>query len=193
MPTRKRMTALVWGGACLSVIGCHRRVVVPTLPPIVQTREVQPPAPKPPAMKSPPPDSVTHAPPVKVTVAKPVKRPHRSSPKVTAQAAAPPPVEIAPTAPPAAGPPSVLGSLTTGGEVTPRAQQETADLIATSERRLQAVAGTKARDQQTQLKEVRHFLDQAKEVMASGDEEGARTLATKAKLLLDDLEKWAQR
>ncbi len=85
----------------------------------------------------------------------------------------------------------MLGALTTGGEVSPKTQQETTELIASGERRLQAVAGTKARDQVSQLKEVRHFLDQAKEVLATGDAEGAKTLATKAKLLIDDLEKWA--
>jgi hypothetical protein len=36
---------------------------------------------------------------------------------------------------------------------------------------------------------VRHFLDQAQQALNSGDADGAMNLATKAKLLMDDLEK----
>jgi len=36
---------------------------------------------------------------------------------------------------------------------------------------------------------VRNFRKDAQEALKSGDAEGAKTLATKAKLLLDDLEK----
>ncbi len=180
--------------ACLLTSGCHRRAVVPTLPPVVQSPEEKPPTPKAPAMEGPPPESVMHAPRVKVVETKPAKRQRRSqrSSSTTANTVSAAPVETATVNPPSP-PASVVGALTTGGEVSPQAQQETADLIAADERRLQVVAGTKARDQLTQLKEVRHFLDQAKEALASGDAGGGKTLATKAKLLLDDLEKWAEK
>ena len=143
-------------------------------------------------MEAPPPESITHAPTVKVVEKKPVRR-SRKSVKTAVQPPPAPVAEMAAATPaPASGPAAaMLGALTTGGEVSPKTQQETTELIASGERRLQAVAGTKARDQVSQLKEVRHFLDQAKEVLATGDTEGAKTLATKAKLLIDDLEKWA--
>ncbi len=46
------------------------------------------------------------------------------------------------------------------------------------------VAGEKA-----QVSKVKNFLKDAQEALKTGDAEGAKTLATKAKLLLDDLEK----
>lgn len=176
--------------ACLLVGGCHKRVVVPTLPAVLKVPDVQPPEPNSPSMEAPPPESITHAPTVKVVEKKPVRR-SRKSAKTAALPSPPPATEMAAVPPAPAPAAAMLGALTTGGEVSPKTQQETTELIASGERRLQAVAGTKARDQVAQLKEVRHFLDQAKEVLATGDAEGAKTLATKAKLLIDDLEKWA--
>ncbi len=188
---RRRKAVLLGVAVCLLSAGCHKRIVVPTLPPVLKTPEVQPPAPESPSMEAPPPDSITHAPTVRVVEKKPVRRAKKSS-KNAAGIAPPPATETAAAALPAPAPAAaVLGELTTGGEVSPKTQQDTVELIAADERRLQAVAGTKAKDQVAQLKEVRHFLDQAKEVLATGDAEGAKTLATKAKLLIDDLEKWA--
>ncbi len=39
------------------------------------------------------------------------------------------------------------------------------------------------------MSKIKNFQRQAKQAMSSGDAEGAKTLATKAKLLLDDLDK----
>jgi ribosomal protein S20 len=39
------------------------------------------------------------------------------------------------------------------------------------------------------VSKVRNFWKDAQDALKSGDAEGAKTLATKAKLLLDDLEK----
>jgi hypothetical protein len=44
-------------------------------------------------------------------------------------------------------------------------------------------------DQKAQINKVKNFLRDAQEALKSGDDEGAMTLATKAKLLLDDIEK----
>ena len=43
--------------------------------------------------------------------------------------------------------------------------------------------------EKAQISKIRNFQRQAQEALTSGDLEGAKTLATKAKLLLDDLEK----
>ena len=190
LKTRQQTAILLSFAGCLMFNGCHRRMAVPTLPPVLTAPAVPPPTPAAPSMKGSLPSSVTRAPSVKVTEVKPVRRAKRSTQKSSQQPVAPVATEAVVT-PPVLPASSVLGALTTGGEASPQAQQETAVLIATGERRLQAVSETKARDQLTQLKEVRHFLDQAKEALSSGDAEGAKTLATKAKLLIDDLEKWA--
>ena len=93
----------------------------------------------------------------------------------------------------AAAPPSpeetAIGALTAGGEASPQTKQEAADLITSSEKRLNALPAQKAEDEKAQVSKVKNFLKDAQEALKSGDAEGAKTLATKAKLLLDDMEK----
>jgi hypothetical protein len=91
-----------------------------------------------------------------------------------------------PAAPAEADP---IGSLSLGGEASPRAQQEAADLIASIEQRLSGLPSGKARQERAQVSRIRNFRRQAQDALNSGDVEGAKTLATKARLLLDDLEK----
>jgi ribosomal protein S20 len=109
---------------------------------------------------------------------------------------APPTVSTVPTAPavPAASvepSPEVtaIGALTAGGETNPQAKQEAEDLIASIEKRLNAFTAQTTDDQKAQISKVRNFWRDAQAALKSGDAEGAKTLATKAKLLLDDLEK----
>ena len=47
----------------------------------------------------------------------------------------------------------------------------------------------KAEEEKAQVSKVKNFLKDAQEALKTGDAEGAKTLATKAKLLMDDLEK----
>jgi ribosomal protein S20 len=84
---------------------------------------------------------------------------------------------------------TAIGALSSGGESSPRAQQEAADLIASIDKRLNALSAQKAEAEKAEISKVRNFQRQAQEALTSGDAEGAKTLATKAKLLLDDLEK----
>ena len=85
---------------------------------------------------------------------------------------------------------TALGSLTTTGASTdPQVKQDAGDLIASNEKRLAALPAQKAEEQKSQISTVRNFQKQALEALNSGDAEGAKTLATKAKLLLDDMEK----
>ena len=46
-----------------------------------------------------------------------------------------------------------------------------------------------AASEKKQVRQIRNFLDQAQEALNGGDAQGATNLATKAKLLMDDLEK----
>ena len=84
---------------------------------------------------------------------------------------------------------TAIGALTAGGETNPQAKQEAADLIASIEKRLNAFTAQTTDDQKAQISKVRNFWRDAQAALKSGDAEGAKTLATKAKLLLDDLEK----
>ena len=94
-----------------------------------------------------------------------------------------------------AAPPAVpseqvaIGALSLGGEANPRAQQEAGELLASIEKRLSGLPSDKARSDKAQVSRIRNFQRQAQEALSSGDVEGAMTLGTKAKLLLDDLEK----
>ena len=133
--------------------------------------------------------------------------PEKLPPEPTAAAAAKPKRErrkkvVAPVVTPAPVAPPVLtanvdpspevtaiGALTAGGEASPQTKQEAADLIASIEKRLNAWPTQTTDDQKAQISKVRNFLRDAQAALKSGDAEGAKTLATKAKLLLDDLEK----
>jgi hypothetical protein len=84
---------------------------------------------------------------------------------------------------------SPVGELSAGGNAAPQTQQDASDLISSSEQRLARLSQAIARQQQAQLRKVRYFLKQAKQALNTGDAEGAKTLATKAKLLLDDVVK----
>jgi ribosomal protein S20 len=60
-------------------------------------------------------------------------------------------------------------------------------MIAANEKRLNALSTQIADELKAQISKVKNFQRQAQEALSSGDVEGAKTLATKAKLLLDDL------
>jgi ribosomal protein S20 len=62
-------------------------------------------------------------------------------------------------------------------------------LIAANERRLSGLPTHKVEAEKSQLSKVRNFQKQAQDALSTGDTEGAKTLATKAKLLLDDIDK----
>lgn len=175
---------------CLGAAGCRHKKVQPVVLPQqtpVALEPVKTPE-QPPMLETPKPEQ----PPVPVASAasRPMPRKKRSKPAV---AAAPPP---APVEPPtqtvtAEGSPvaTAIGELTPGGEQNSKTLQEASDLIASNEKRLGALSETKAKTQRSLISKVRNFQREAQQAMQSGDLEGAKTLATKAKLLLDDIEK----
>jgi len=95
-------------------------------------------------------------------------------------------VEVVSEAEPAA---VAIGALTTGGDAAPQSRQQAQDLIASILKRIAALPAKTADAQKRQIRQVRNFLDEAQKALKSGDAEGAKNLATKAKLLMDDLEK----
>ena len=199
-----------WGRLGLSlmltvaVAGCRHRhpqpVVLPPPTPVALI-EVPPPA-NPPMLEEP--KAKLPAVPVATSAAKP-KRLHKRAAK-TASATATPgapaagtqmgaPTQVAKTDPVAApadkaeAQVSTIGALTVGGEQSPRALQDAADLIAANERRLTGLNAEVAKAQAALVSKVRNFQKDAQQALSSGDAEGAKTLATKGKLLLDDLDK----
>jgi hypothetical protein len=95
-------------------------------------------------------------------------------------------------APPTAEPAPVenpIGALTAGSESNPQSKQEAADLIASIEKSLNSLPTQTDEEKKAQINKVRNFWRDAQDALKSGDAEGAKMLATKAKLLLDDMEK----
>ena len=150
--------------------GAHAPVALETIPP-----------PESPAMIAtlPPPELEPPLPPPPPPKPAPKKRP---APKEEPQA----PVQVASAAEPAA---SAIGALSTGGDAAPQSQQQAQDLIQLILKEIAGLPANITDAQKKQIRQIRNFIDQAQKALTSGDAEGARNLATKAKLLLDDLEK----
>lgn len=134
-----------------------------------------PPAPEPTKQEEPP---------------QPHRSPRRSRPAQSSQGTAattPPPTQTASNAAPAADPASVIGELSTGGDSSTEAKQSAAEFIASTQRRLDGLSSTLIRSHRSATDQVRNFLVKAREALKAGDVDGANNLATKAKLLLDDI------
>ena len=91
-------------------------------------------------------------------------------------------------APPAAGEApgvSAVGQLSSGEPSDLR--QQTADSIAAIDRGLNGIGRQLSEPEQKTAAQIREYLKLAREALASGDVEGAHTLAAKAKVLLGEL------
>lgn len=177
------------GLACallFGVSGCRHKLVLPPLPPISEpVTLVASPQPESPPMVQPP---EVELPPVPVASGGSPRRERRHRP---AQTNVPASAQTNTDATPPPIPPEeiAIGALSLGGDANPRAQQETAELLASIDKRLSGLPSDKARSDRAQVSRIRNFQRQAQDALSSGDVEGAKTLGTKAKLLLDDLEK----
>ena len=167
----------------VGLAGCHRKVVRSPFPASVlapiELEAATNPNSMPLIASIPPPElgPPTQPPPFPKPVAR--KRP-------AAKEEAPAPAQAA-SAPESAA--LAIGALSIGGDAAPQSQQTARDLIGTITRRIAALPAKTASAQKAQIRQIRHFLDQAQQALNSGDSEGAMNLATKAKLLMDDLEK----
>lgn len=133
-------------------------------------------------------DDEDDLPPVPVAGEAEPKRQRRRPVKAVTPSA--PPVQVAEAVTPAENA-SVIGEFTPGGDQDPKTQKEATDLIAANEKRLNGLSPEVARAQASLVSNVRNFQRQAQQALKAGDSAGAKTLATKGKLLLDDLEKAA--
>ena len=188
------------GLAVLSVTGCRHRKA-PVVPVAAQAPVALEPAPEPNQ-----PSQVASVPPQTMpvpTVKLPVKKVHHQHRKTTltptptsasalqtppaAVPAATPPVQMASVSPPPIA--SVIGSLTTGGDAGPERRQRASDVIDNNEKRLKALPKDTISQQRDAVARVGNFDRDATVALKEGDSEGALTLAMKAQVLLDDLEK----
>ena len=173
-------------GLTVGLGGCRHRTQIATLPAVltpVALEEIPEPENLPMVEAQP-----AKLPPVPAVASagKPKRERKRPAPKA---APVQEPVQVASAAPAPSPEETAIGALTAGGEENPQTKQEAAELITSSEKRLIALPSQKAEDQKAQVSKVKNFLKDAQEALNTGDAEGAKTLATKAKLLLDDLEK----
>jgi hypothetical protein len=165
----------------LLLSGCflHKK---PKYPPLVLSPSIGESTQPPPSQSPPPEVAIPTAPTTNVTdlpeqTPKPPvrrKKPPTDDDAGTQQAAAPTP-EV-----------SAIGQLSSGDPADLR--QKTEASIATTERSLNNISrGLNDQDQKTAA-HIREFLKQAKAALASGDVDGASTLAAKAKVLLGELQ-----
>jgi hypothetical protein len=167
---------------CFLLAGCHHRRTAVRPPTQAQAPVplAAPPEPaKPPVVE---PQPVPPLPPVALKPPRtPAKKPAPKPPKPAV------PVETASAAPPAGV--AALGSLSTGEDASPARRQQAMDLLAVLDKRLKAVPEALAQKHEKQIAQVKNFVRQSKLALDSGDPDGAINLATKARLLLDDLGK----
>jgi hypothetical protein len=105
----------------------------------------------------------------------------------TASTQSSPPAPAPPATTPATSP---IGQLTTGDSASGvQTKHETATLIHDTLQGLTGIKRTLSADEQVTATQIRTFLQQAQQALDNGDTDGAHTLATKAKLLLDELTK----
>ena len=193
MSRRSRLLSLVMC-ASMGVSGCRHSsrhvAVAPPLPPDVTPQMVSVPPPTHPSEPLPPRPVVPTA-----TVVPPPEAPRklrktRRAPAATTSAPAPASPAPAPAQTAAANPPAnPLGQLSTGGESTGQGLQETAGLLHSLETRFAGIPANVQSEHKTEVEQVKRFLAQADEALKTSDTEGARTLAVKAKVLLDEIQK----
>jgi hypothetical protein len=183
---RTALSAGVLCGLTFGLSGCRHRPQIAPLPPIqepVDLVAIPPPA-NPPMLEAEP-ENLLPAP-----IAAAAAKPKRERKKVVAKAApapTPPPTQAVVAEPGSQA--AAIGALTAGEEANPQTKQDAADLIVSIEKRLNSLPTQTTDEQKAQISKVRNFWRDAQAALKSGDAEGAMTLATKAKLLLDDLEK----
>jgi hypothetical protein len=174
----------------LGLSGClHKNPLMVTLPintaPVELASVTEPE--DPPMIEEPPAEEL----PVPIAEAAATPRPRRrQTPRQTSPAAAGPasaPTQVASVE--GVDEESAIGALTAGGDATPQTRQEATELIASNDRRLKALPANTVKVQRSQINKIANFQRQAQSALKTGDAEGAKTLATKAKLLLNDIEK----
>jgi hypothetical protein len=122
----------------------------------------------------------------------PKKVRHRVKPKPadTTQTASTAGTQAAGTPSPTPVSASPIGQLTTGDSAMgERTKHETADLIAATLQGLNGIKRPLSADEKVTAAQIHIYLKGAQQALDTGDTDGGHNLATKAKLLLDELTK----
>ena len=169
-----------------------------------QTQQTAPPPPPEVAQEEPEPTPPPTPPPAAKSTSHKSKTPAAKAPPGSPAAAetAPPaqgattttnssteaPADVAANAEPTAASP--IGELTTG-DTAGQAQKgkETSDIISNTESGLNSIKRPLSSQEQETMTQIRTFLTKAKTALSNQDYDGAYILATKAKVLLDELNK----
>lgn len=183
----RALGCVLFCGMTLGLSGCRHKPQVTPLPAIQKPIDLVeiPPHEDLPLLEAPPIDMLPT--PRAAAASRPRER-RRVAAKVPPPVVAPAAVP-APTVGEASAETTSIGALTAGGEANPQTKQDATDLIASIEKQLNALPAQILEERKTQVSQIRNFWRDAQEALKSGDAEGARTLATKAKLLLDDMQK----
>lgn len=162
----------------------------PTTPDVV-------PAPNPAPQKKPPthkkPNPSTSATKTKPSAGKPATAPATSDVPSGTPTVQPPALELPGTQQAASVEPtavSPIGQLSSGeGGVGSQKRRETSDMINNTEQGLNNIKRSLSSTEQETATQIRAYLKQAKKALTVDDLDGASTLATKAKVLLEELTK----
>lgn len=167
----------------------HQAQNPPTAPPIeLPTQPVATPAPPP--VQTTPPAETTPAPSTREPTAE--SKPPEESTKPPAhhkKRESKPPAPAQEAAAPEPSTPnsgvSAIGNLSAGDSTT--SHQETENSINATERGLKSIHRNLSTQEQRTAAQITEFLKQARAALASGDVDGAHTLALKARVLLNEL------
>ncbi|MFZ0661480.1 MAG: hypothetical protein WAM66_02210 [Acidobacteriaceae bacterium] len=148
--------------------------------PLPQLPDVIPPVLPAPTEAPAPPKKVRHVRPRHVTV--PATPEEQSAPK-----AQPTPEQIANGVPTDTSP---IGQLSAAGESTNLARRrEIVDEINSTEKGLNEIKHPLSKQEQTTATQIRTFIEKAKQALTQADLDGAHTLVTKARVLLNEIVK----
>jgi hypothetical protein len=154
----------------------------PLPPPSAQTVPLPPPTPK--KVRKPKKPKPADAPQVAGAGAAGSQNSQASAGPATAQVTPPPQLQTAATSN------SAIGQLTTGDSASgERTKHETADLIGSTQQGLSAIKRSLSNEEKATAGQIHNYLKQAQQALDNGDADGAHLLATKAKVLLDELMK----
>lgn len=166
----------------LALTGCHKRVLAASVaPPPIETG---PPAP---AITVPPPTHITPDAELEQPPA-PAEEPVKPTPKPPAKKPASKPAPPVTTPPPSSGI-NALGVLSTGGNVSSESRNEAQSLLRSVHQRMDSLPLDVQNNHHDQFERVRNFVKQADDAWKSGDVEGTRNLATKARVLLNEIQR----
>jgi hypothetical protein len=85
---------------------------------------------------------------------------------------------------------SPIGQLTTSGDTASHQNStEISELLDSTEKGLDGIKRPLSSEEQVTAAQIRSFLTKARQALGQGDLDGAHTLGTKAKVLLDELTK----